>query len=340
MNDGNGRDLPVSGRVVVVTGGTAGVGRAAVRAFAANGDDVAILARGADGLEAARREVEAMGRRALAIPTDVADHGQVEAAAAHVEEALGPIDVWVNNAMTTVFAPLADITPDEYERATRVTYLGTVWGTMAAMRRFRARNRGTLVQVGSALAYRAIPLQAPYCGAKHAIRAMTDSLRSELIHDGSDVHVTMVQLPGLNTPQFNWCRTRLPEHPQPVPPVYQPEVAADAIVWASRNKRREVSVGIPSLKTIWGQKVAPGVMDRYLASAAWGGQQMEGRPVEPDRPDNLFEPVPGDHGAHGIFDEGAREGSPQLAANKRKGMAAAGAGLLAAGLALALIRRR
>jgi NAD(P)-dependent dehydrogenase (short-subunit alcohol dehydrogenase family) len=335
---GNGTS-PEEPRVVVVTGGTAGVGRAAVRAFAERGDDVAILARGVDGLEAARAEVEARGRRALAIAVDVADYDQVEAAARRVEEELGPIDVWVNNAMTTVFAPLWEITPEEYERATRVTYLGSVWGTMVALSRFRERNRGVLVQVGSALAYRAIPLQAPYCGAKHAVRGMIDALRSELIHEGLDgIHVTMVHLPGLNTPQFELCRSRLPNHPQPVPPIYQPEVAADAIVWASVHRRREVMVGVPTVKTVWGQKIAPRFMDRYLASKAWEGQQTAD-PVPSDRPDNLFEPVAGDHGAHGLFDPGAREASVQLALSKRRRWWAAGAALALAGVAVGLMRR-
>jgi len=317
-----------NGRVVVVTGGTAGVGRAAVRAFARRGDDVAILARGEEGLEAAKGEVEAAGRRALAIPTDVADHGLVEAAASRVEEALGPIDVWVNNAMATVFAPFWEITPEEYERATRVTYLGQVWGTMAALRRMRPRERGTIVQVGSALAYRGIPLQAPYCAAKHAVRGFTDALRSELIHEGSGVHLTMVQLPGLNTPQFEWGRARLPHHPQPVPPGYQPEVAAEAIVWASSHRRREVTVGESSVRTILGQKVLPGLMDYHLARVAWEGQEMKELPLGNGRDGNLFDPVHGDHGAHGIFDEGSRDSSPQLQLVKHRW--AVGAGVLAA----------
>lgn len=333
--------LRQTGRVVVVTGGTAGVGRATVRAFADNGDDVAILARGEDGLAGARRDVEDLGARCVTVPTDVADAAQVEAAAERIERELGPIDVWVNNAMTTVFAPLAEIEPEEYRRTTEVTYLGTVYGTMAALRRFKPRNRGVIVQVGSALAYRAIPLQAPYCGAKHAIRAMTDALRAELIHDDSDVHVTMVQLPGLNTPQFDWCRTKLPEHPQPVPPIYQPEVAAQAIVWASMHRRRELTVGLPSVKTIWGQKASPTFMDHYLAEHTWGGQQVDGWAVDGDRPDNLFEPVPGDHGAHGAFDGRAQDESPQLELDKRRGWAVAGVGLglAAVGLAVGLARR-
>jgi len=228
--------------VVVVTGASAGVGRAAVREFAKAGAHIGLLARGREGLEGAAREVESTGGKALILPTDVADHQQVEAAAQAVEEKLGPIDIWVNDAMTTIFAPFRQITPEEYKRATEVTYLGVVYGTMAALKRMLARDRGTIVQVGSALAYRSIPLQAPYCGAKSAIRGFTDSLRCELLHDRSHVHITMVQMPGLNTPQFNWCKTRLPRHPQPVPPVYAPEVAGRAIVWAAHHKRRDLLI--------------------------------------------------------------------------------------------------
>lgn len=327
-------------RVVVVTGGTAGVGRAAVRAFAAHGDDVAILARGEDGLAAARREVEQAGRRALAIPTDVSDAEQVEDAARRVEQELGAIDVWVNDAMTTVFAPFWEIEPREYERATQVTYLGTVWGTLAALRRMRVRDRGTIVQVGSALAYRAIPLQAPYCGAKHAIRGFTDSVRSELMHEKSRVHVTMVQLPGLNTPQFEWCETKLPNQPQPLAPIFDPEVAADAIVFASRSRRREVWVGGSSLVTILGQKAAPGLLDRYLARNAWKGQQVDGQPLSPRRRSNLFEPVPGDHGAHGPFDGRSLGVSRQLQLTKHRGLLATGACVLGGLAAAALVAGR
>lgn len=251
-----------------------------------------------------------MGSRALTLRTDVADFNQVEAAAERVEAELGPIDIWVNNAMTTVFSPFREITPEEFRRATEVTYLGVVYGTMAALRRMAPRDRGVIVQVGSALAYRAIPLQAPYCGAKHAIRGFTDSLRSELLHDGSNIHVTMVQLPALNTPQFNWCKSKLPKHPQPVPPIFQPEVAARAIVWAADHHRREVLVGRTSVWTIWLNKFVPGLGDRYLAKYGYEGQQTD-ETIDPDRPFNLFEPVPGDHGAHGIFDARASDTSWQ-----------------------------
>ncbi len=304
-NNGNKRE------VVVITGASAGVGRATAQAFAKRGARVGLIARGKDGLEGARVDVENAGGEALAIPTDVARSEEVEAAAEAIEKQFGPIDIWVNNAMTTIFSPFREITADEFKRATEVTYLGTVYGTMAAIRRMHPRNRGTIVQVGSALAYRSIPLQAPYCGAKHAIAGFTDSLRSELIHDRSNIHLTMVQMPALNTPQFSWCKTKLPRHPQPVPPIFQPEVAAEAIVWAAHHRRREVFVGTPTVQAIEGNKLAPGLLDTYLARTCYDGQQTE-EPVSPDRPNNLFEPVPGDHGAHGIFDNRARTSSVQL----------------------------
>ncbi|MGH7476684.1 MAG: SDR family oxidoreductase, partial [Longimicrobiales bacterium] len=324
-NDGR---ADLSGKVVVITGASGGVGRAAVRAFAARGAKLALLARGADGLEAAREEAGVLGGEAIALRMDVADAEQMHAAAGEAEERLGPIDIWVNNAMTTIFAPLHAITPAEFRRATEVTYLGTVWGTMAALARMRRRNRGVIVQVGSALAYRAIPLQSPYCGAKHAVRGFTDAVRSELIHDGSEIHLTMVQLPALNTPQFDWCETRLPNQPQPVPPIFQPEVAAEAIVFAATHRRREIAVGLPTVKTIWGQKFLPGFLDRYLAGVAWDGQ-MTDEPIDPERPSNLWAPVAGDHGAHGRFDARAREAAPQLWANMHRGWLFAGAGALA-----------
>src|SRR6185312_9718835 len=237
-------------RVVVVTGASAGVGRATALAFARAGAGVGVLARGAERLESTRREVEQLGGMAHTVSVDVADAAAVEDAASQVESELGPIDVWVNNAMATVFAPLASTEPDEFRRATEVTYLGSIWGTMAALRRMRPRDRGVVIQVGSALAYRGIPLQAAYCGAKHALQGFLESVRTELMHDGSNVHVTMVQLPALNTPQFTWSRVKMPHQPQPVPPIFQPEVAADAIVWAADHPRREVMVGWPTVKAI------------------------------------------------------------------------------------------
>jgi len=292
-------------RVVVVTGASAGVGRAAAKAFASRGDRVALLARGEDGLAGAAAEVRAAGGEALGLSTDVADPEAVEAAAERVERELGPIEVWVNDAMATVFAPFAEIEPDEYRRSTEVTYLGCVWGTRAALQRMRPRDRGVVVQVGSALAFRGIPLQAPYCGAKHAIEGFSESVRAELLHDKSAVRVSMVHLPALNTPQFEIGRTKLPRHPQPVPPIYQPEVAAEAIVWISEHRRRQLYVGAPTLKTVLGNRVAPGLVDRYLSRTGYEGQQTD-EPVDPNRPDNLFEPVPGDHGTHGRFGKGAR----------------------------------
>jgi len=297
--------------VIVITGASAGVGRATARAFAHPGARIGLLARGQDGLQGAKADVESRGAEALALPTDVADSKQVQAAAQAVEQKFGPIDIWVNNAMTTVFAPFRHITPEEYKRATEVTYLGAVYGTMAALNSMYPRNRGTIVQVGSALAYRSIPLQSPYCGAKHAIAGFTDSLRCELIHDHSNIHLTMVQMPALNTPQFSWCKTKLPRHPQPVPPIFQPEVAARAIVWAAHHRRREVLVGGPTVQAIEGNKIAPGWLDSYLAHTGYDAQQTD-QPVSPDRPSNLFQPVPGDHGAHGIFDDRARPVSAQL----------------------------
>jgi NAD(P)-dependent dehydrogenase (short-subunit alcohol dehydrogenase family) len=325
---------------IVVTGASAGVGRATARAFGARGDRIALLARGEDGLNAARREVEEAGGTGLAIPTDVADPDQVEAAAQRAEQELGPIDVWVNDAMTSIFATTWEIAPDEFRRATEVTYLGFVWGTMTALRRMRPRDRGSIVQVGSALAYRGIPLQSAYCGAKHAVEGFTESLRTELLNEGSNVAVTMVQLPGLNTPQFETVRTRLPRHPRPVAPVYQPEVAAKAIVWAADHPRREIKVGASTAITVAGNKVLPGLGDWYLARTAIDGQQMQ-EPVNGDRPDNLFAPVPGDHGAHGRFDDEAKPRSAQLWLTTHKGVLAAGAGVAAAAAAgaAAVLRR-
>lgn len=316
-NGSNGKRLVTASRtareimVVVITGASAGVGRATAREFARPGTKIALLARGRERLEEARREIEERGAEAIVVPTDVADPAQVEAAAETAERELGPIDVWINNAMTTVFSPFIEITPEEFQRATAVTYLGTVYGTLAALKRMRPRDEGVIVQVGSALAYRGIPLQSPYCGAKHAVRGFTDSLRCELLHEKSGIHLTMVQLPGLNTPQFEWCQTRLPKHPQPVAPVYQPEVAARAIVWAAKHRRREVNVGRSAVITIWANKLFPGLGDRYLARTGIEGQQIDDRPISPDRPANLFEPVPGEFAAHGVFDEKAIEFSRQ-----------------------------
>jgi len=300
----------MAGRVVVVTGGSAGVGRAAVRMFAEHGDDVAVIARGWDGLDAAAKEVEAAGRRALALSVDVSDAAAVESAAAEVEESLGPIDVWVNCAMTSVFAPFKDAMPEEVRRVTEVDYLGFVYGTKAALDRMLIRDRGVVVQVGSALAYRGIPLQTAYCGSKHAIKGFTESVRCELLHDKSNVRLTMVQMPALNTPQFDWVLSRLPRKPQPVPPIYQPEVAARAILWASEHNRGEVFVGGSTTATILGNKVIPRLLDRYLAHSGFDSQQTQ-EPADPNRPANIWEAVAGDHGAHGDFDSKAKARSVQ-----------------------------
>jgi len=320
------------GRTVAVTGGTAGIGRATVREFARNGYDVAILARGQDGLDATKREVEETGQRALAISTDVADWKALEDAADQIERELGPIDVWVNNAFAGIFARFLDVTPEEYERVTQVTYLGQVNGTRAALKRMVPRNRGKIVLVGSALAYRGIPLQSAYCGAKHAIQGLIDSLRSELLHDKSGVSITMVQLPGVNTPQFDWIRAKLPGKPRPIGKVYQPEVAGRAIYFAAHTDRMEVEVGMPTVEAIWGDKAASSALDHQLARVGFKGQQ-DPEPVSSDRKDNLFEPVPGDHGAHGRFDDEAVNSSAELWISEHKkelGLAALGAAAVAA----------
>jgi short-subunit dehydrogenase len=309
--------------VVVIMGASAGVGRATAWEFAQAGAAVGLIARDRARLETAQREVQERGGRAAIYVADVADAEQVEQAAAYFEQELGPIDIWVNNVMTTVFAPFDQIRPEEFRRATEVTYLGVVYGTMSALRRMRARGRGTIVQVGSALAYRAIPLQAPYCGAKHAIRGFTDSIRSELIHDGSSIHLTMVQLPAMNTPQFSWCLSRLPNHPQPVPPIYQPEVAARAIYWAAHHRRREVNVGWSALLAIWGNKIAPGFADWYLAKNGYDGQQTRDA-IDPGRSANLFAPVAGDYSAHGIFGEQAASSTSQWWVTTHRGLVLGG----------------
>src|SRR6266566_4018557 len=275
--------------IVVITGASAGVGRAAVRKFARHGARIGLLARGVDGLTAAQREVEKLGGEALVIPTDVANAEQVEAAAAAIEAQLGEIDIWINNAMTSVFSPIKQMTAEEFRRVTEVTYLGCVYGTLAALKRMLPRNRGVIVQIGSALAYRGIPLQAAYCAAKHAIQGFCDSLRCELLHDKSNVRLTMVQLPALNTPQFGWVKSRLPRRAQPLPPIFQPEVAAEAIYFAAHHPRREFYVGAPSVAVIVGNKFAPGLLDRYLANTAYDSQQYDGS-EDPDRAHNLWQP--------------------------------------------------
>jgi NAD(P)-dependent dehydrogenase (short-subunit alcohol dehydrogenase family) len=329
-----------SPRVVVVTGASGGIGRASARAFARRGDHVALLARGEAGLRAAAAEVEAEGSRALVLPVDTADADAVEAAAQRVEDELGPIDVWVNVAFTSVFAKFTEIEADEFRRVTEVTYLGYVNATRSALKRMLPRDRGAIVQVGSTLAYRGIPLQSAYCGAKHALQGWHESLRCELLHERSNVHVTMVQMPAVNTPQFDWVLSRLPNHAQPVPPIYQPEVAADAVVYAADHpKRREYWVGETTAATLLVNAVAPGLLDRYLARTGFKSQQTN-QPKSPDQPVNLWEPADRDRdfGAHGDFDGKSHAHSPQVWASQHHGVVAA-VGALAAGAALMMRRR-
>ncbi len=328
--------------VVVVTGASAGVGRAVVQAFARRGAHIGLLARGHDGLEGARKDVERLGGKALPIPTDVAHAGQVEAAATKVEETFGPIDVWVNDAMVSVFSPVKEMQPEEYERVTEVTYLGCVYGTLAALHRMLPRDRGRIIQIGSALAYRGIPLQSAYCGAKHAIQGFTESLRSELIHDKSNVKITMVQLPAVNTPQFGWVKSRLPNKAQPVPPIYQPEVIAEAVTWVTDHYRRQVYVGLSTVNVITGNKIAPALGDYYLARTGFKSQQTD-QPEDPQRPNNLWEPVDEhkDHGAHGSFDDRAKGSSWELWADMhRRALLIAGAGVLGLVGAGAILARK
>jgi NAD(P)-dependent dehydrogenase (short-subunit alcohol dehydrogenase family) len=328
---------------VVITGASGGIGRAAARAFAERGDTLALLARGAEGLRAAASDVEARGARALPIAVDVSDAAAVDAAAARVETELGEIDVWVNVAFSSIFAEFHEITPEEYARATEVSYLGFVYGTMAAIKRMRPRDRGTIVQVGSALAYRGIPLQTAYCGAKHAIQGFNESLRCELLHDHSGVRTTMVQMPAVNTPQFSWVLSKLPRQAQPVPPIYQPEIPAAAIVYAADHpKRREYWVGESTVATLIANAVAPGVLDRFLGKTGYKSQQTKD-PKPADQPVNLWEPADEstDFGAHGRFDDRAQSRTVQLWASHHHGLLAIlGTAIVTAGSALAARRLR
>lgn len=332
-------------RIVVVTGASGGIGRATAVAFGARGDTVALLARGEAGLAGAARDVEVAGGTALVIPVDVADSVAVFAAAERVETELGPIDVWVNVAFTSVFAPFVQIKPQEYRRVTEVSYLGYIYSTMAALKYMKPRDRGTIVQVGSALAYRGIPLQTAYCGAKHAIQGFHEALRCELLNDKSNVHVTMVQMPAVNTPQFSWVLSRLPDHAQPVPPVYQPEFAARGVLYAADHpRRREYWVGASTMGTLAANAIAPGLLDRYLGWTGVKSQQTK-HPQEPGAPVNLWEPADGpdgrDFGAHGVFDDKAHTRDPQLWASHHHGLlAGALAGVSAAAGALLWARRR
>jgi short-subunit dehydrogenase len=316
------------GKIVVVTGAGAGVGRETARQFALQGCDVALLSRDPERLERAASEIRGLGVRALAIPTDVADYAAVEAAAERVEQELGPIDVWVNVAMATVFAPVHDLTPDEVVRGTAVTYFGQVYGMMVALKRMKTHRQGTIVNVGSALAYRSVPLQSVYCGAKSAIRGFTDSLRSEILHDRDNIHLTMVQLPAVNTPQFQWAKNKTGHEARPVPPVFEPEVPAKAIVFAAFHPRREVWVGFPTVKAILANRIAAGLADRYLADFGYSGQMLPAT-KSPDAPNNLFEPVPGDFGERGTFGAEARNGSWEMFTSRHRNVAL---GALAAGL--------
>ena len=324
--------------VVVITGASGGVGRAAARRFASDGAKVALLARGRKGLEGAAREVEQAGGEALVLPVDVSKHDRVEAAASSIEDAFGEIDAWVNDAMVTVYAEFMHIEPDEFARATEVSYLGMVWGTRAALQRMLPRDRGSIIQVCSAMSYRGIPLQSPYCGAKHACKGFTESVITELLHKKSKVRISMIQLPGLNTTQFTWGRTKLPKQTMPVPPIYQPEVAADAIHHAAHHKRRQIYVGIPTVMNIAGERVAPWLLDRYLAKTGFSSQQTE-HDLDPQGHDNLFEPVDEDRGAHGPFDRQAHARSPQYTMSKHRGLVLAGMGAAAVGAGTALARR-
>ena len=327
-------------QVIVVTGASGGVGRAVARMYGARGDKVALLARGVDGLAGVAKEIEAAGGTALPVEVDMADHAAVDAAAGQVEAELGPIDVWINDAFTSVFAPFMQVEPEEFKRVTEVSYLGYVYGTRAALRRMLPRDRGTVVQVGSALAYRGIPLQSAYCGGKHAIQGFNEALRCELLHDHSNVHVTMVQLPAVNTPQFDWVLSRLRRKAQPVPPIYQPEVAARGIVHAADHpRRREYWVGGSTAATLLANAVAPGILDRYLARTGYKSQQTD-QPRDADQPANLWEPADGpqepDYGAHGRFDGQAKTRSVQLWASQHHGVLAGAA----AAAALAVLIRQ
>jgi NAD(P)-dependent dehydrogenase (short-subunit alcohol dehydrogenase family) len=332
-------------QTIVITGASAGIARATARLYGERGANVGLIARGQVGLDGAVSDVVQAGGKALAVSADVADYEQVQEAARQVEELFGPIDVWINVAFTSVFAPFAEISADEFRRVTEVSYLGFVYGTMVALGRMKTRDRGTIVQVGSALGERSIPLQSAYCGAKHAINGFTSSLRCELLHENSGVHVTVVQMPAVNTPQFSWVRSKLPNHPQPVPPIYQPDVAARAVIYAADHPRRkQYWVGGSTTATIAGNRIIPALLDRYLARTGYDAQQT-GQKVTPGRPNNLWEPVDGpsghDHGPRGIFDNIAHDRSPQLWMSQHAGLlTAAVAAILGGAVAARLVRQR
>ena len=315
------------GKVVVITGASAGVGRATAREFARRGCDVGLIARDQHRLDEAVEELRREGVRSLGVSADVSDFAALDAAAGRIEQELGPIEVWVNNAMATIFAPVDRISPEEFRRATEVTYLGQVHGTMIALKRMRRRNSGSIVNVGSALAYRAIPLQSAYCGAKFAVRGFTDALRSELLHDGVDIHLTMVHLPAVNTPQFDWALNKMDRRPQPVPPIFQPEVPARAIVFGAFHHRREVWVGMPTVKTILANRIAPGLLDRVLASIGYS-KQLASERQPASAPANLFDTVSGPFSAHGRFDRRARSTSWEFFTSRHRELLVGGLALL------------
>jgi NADP-dependent 3-hydroxy acid dehydrogenase YdfG len=319
-------------RVVVITGASAGVGRAIVREFAKEKAKIGLIARGKDGLLAAKKEVEEAGGEALVLLLDVADANAVEDAARQVEEKFGPIDVWVNDAMVSVFSPVKEMKAEEYRRVTEVSYLGYVHGTLSALKRMQSRDRGIIIQVGSALAYRSIPLQSAYCAAKHAIKGFTESLRTELLHDGSSVRVCVVNLPAVNTPQFSWVKSRLPRQPQPVPPIYQPEVIARAVRFISKHPRKKIDVAMSAIIAVNAEKIAPAFADWYLSKNGYKSQQTD-EPVSPDRKDNLWSALPGDAGAHGSFDSKARSFSLSLWLNMYRAPLTIGGGFALAFLA-------
>jgi short-subunit dehydrogenase len=324
--------------VVVITGASGGVGRATARLFATRGAKLVLLARGKDGLEAAKREAESRGAKAIAVPTDVSQYDQVQAAAQAARHEFGPIDLWINNAMVSMYSPFMKMKPEEFRHIVEVTFLGNVYGTQCALEQMIPRNRGVIIQVGSALAFRSIPLQSAYCASKHAIQGFTESVRSELIHQKSKVRVSMVNMPALNTTQFTWTKNNMPRKARPTGTIFQPEVAADAILFAAENDRREVMVGYTTVEATLGEKVIPGLLDHYLAKAAWEGSMLP-EPSDPNQPDNFWQPLPGDHGSHGKFDNLARNFSPQLWATKHRKALLGGLALTGAGAAVALLSR-
>ncbi|HEY4289849.1 MAG TPA: SDR family oxidoreductase [Puia sp.] len=327
------------GKVVVITGASAGLGRALVRAFARQGANIGLLARGIDGLTAAKEEVEEWACKAVIAPTDVSNAGEVEAAADRIETELGPIDIWINNAMVSVFGPLRRMTAEEFRRVTEVTYLGQVYGTMAALKRMSARGRGKIILVGSALAYRGIPLQSAYCGAKHGIHGFFESLRAELLHDNSGVKLCMVQMPAMNTTQFGFVKSYLPNKPKPMGTIYEPEAAANAVLYAAGHNNREIFYGYSTYETIFGNKVAPGYLDRFLADTGYQGQQT-GERKDQEQANNLWEPLPGDHGSRGPFDAEALNSSPLFRMRKNAFLIGAAITAIMVGIAVAANRNK